>query len=43
MNTDFSAFDRHPAVAGQFYPADARELEKQLERLFQEAVPKNHE
>ncbi len=43
MNTDFSNFDRHPAVAGQFYPADARELEKQLERLFQEAVPKNHE
>lgn len=43
MNTDFSAFDRHPAVAGQFYPADARELEKQLERLFQEALPNNHE
>ena len=43
MNTDFSAFDRHPAVAGQFYPADARELEKHLKRLFQEAVPKNHE
>ena len=43
MNNDFSAFDRHPAVAGQFYPADVRELEKQLERLFQEAVPNNHE
>ena len=25
-NNDFSAFDRHPAVAGQFYPADVREL-----------------
>jgi len=43
MKTDFANSDRHPAVAGQFYPADAVKLEMELSRLFDEAAPKKHE
>jgi MEMO1 family protein len=32
-------FDRQPAVAGQFYPADSKKLEKELESLFAKALP----
>lgn len=34
-----SQIDRQPAVAGQFYPSQPKELEVELKRLFSKAIP----
>jgi len=36
-------FNRHPAVAGQFYPANPDVLQQELSALFAEAAPKQYE
>lgn len=40
MGKSFDTIDRLPAVAGQFYPADAAKLEEEVKMFFKTAVPK---
>lgn len=40
MEKSFDTIDRLPAVAGQFYPADAAKLEEEVKMFFKAAVPK---
>jgi MEMO1 family protein len=42
MKSSLEFIDRHPAVAGQFYPSHPDKLKQQLEELFATAVPKQH-
>lgn len=37
------AIDRKSAVAGQFYPVNPEKLQKALDSLFAEAIPKQHQ
>ncbi|MBP1638080.1 MAG: hypothetical protein H6Q18_869, partial [Bacteroidetes bacterium] len=43
MSINYYVADRKPAVAGQFYPAKADELEKEIIQLFSKAAPKKYE
>ena len=43
MNDNEITINRHPAVAGQFYPANPDVLQKELSTLFAEAAPKQYE
>ncbi|EKD30701.1 MAG: hypothetical protein ACD_77C00487G0011 [uncultured bacterium] len=40
MNSTSESFDRKPAVAGMFYPAEPDKLQQTLESLFAAALPK---
>jgi len=40
MENTTKSIDRHPAVAGKFYPDDPDKLQKELASLFAKAVPK---
>jgi len=40
MESTSKSIDRHPAVAGKFYPEDPDKLQKELTCLFATAVPK---
>lgn len=42
MSDKHSAYDRQPAVAGQFYPGSAEKLQYELNILFAEAAPKEY-
>ena len=37
---DQAKVDRKPAVAGQFYPSDPKQLKAELATMFSEAEPK---
>ena len=43
MSDKYPTFNRHPAVAGQFYPANPDVLQQELSALFAEAAPKQYE
>lgn len=43
MNDMHQFINRHPAVAGQFYPANADVLQQELAVLFAKATPKQYE
>lgn len=40
MKTASETIDRQPAVAGKFYPADVGKLHKELNEMFESAMPK---
>jgi len=40
MKSTSETFDRKPAVAGMFYPAEPDKLQQALERLFADALPR---
>ena len=40
MKSNSESFDRQPAVAGMFYPAEPDKLQQSLEQLFADSLPK---